>query len=100
MSRKDIVTGTFRVFFGTHLFLYVFHVYFGWLATQSMPPPHCWMGRGGGGCGSGSRACSSGGDGSWSTGGGGRGRGACSGGRGGTGWGGCVQKLHDITKAE
>ena len=39
MSRKDIVTGTFRVFFGTHLFLYVFHVYFGWLATQSIPPP-------------------------------------------------------------
>ena len=24
---------------GTHLFLYVFHVYFGWLATQSIPPP-------------------------------------------------------------
>ena len=39
MSRKDIVTGTFRIFFGTHLFLYVFHVYFGWLATQSIPPP-------------------------------------------------------------
>lgn len=39
MSRKDIVTGTFHDFFGTHLFLYVFHVYFGWLATQSIPPP-------------------------------------------------------------
>ena len=39
MSGKDIVTGTFRDFFGTHLFLYVFHVYFGWLATQPPPPP-------------------------------------------------------------